>query len=129
MCQCKCCCFVVCFSSVMKLTLFEEEQLIQKWQEILGASNEVVVSVIFCLTFITFPPSNCFVSGKTANRKQQCDLGRHTRRTRALISSLYRCDLSCLCQGGSGGKVHHEQRPGDQSGSKQWASLHSLYFT
>uniref|UniRef100_A0A3P8V6V4 Multiple PDZ domain crumbs cell polarity complex component n=1 Tax=Cynoglossus semilaevis TaxID=244447 RepID=A0A3P8V6V4_CYNSE len=31
---------------VMKLTLFEEEQLIQKWQEILGASNEVVVAQV-----------------------------------------------------------------------------------
>ena len=28
----------------MKLTAFEEEELMKKWQEILGPSNEVVVS-------------------------------------------------------------------------------------
>lgn len=32
-------------SSGLELTLFKEEELIQKWQEILGQSNEVVVSV------------------------------------------------------------------------------------
>lgn len=32
-------------SSGLEQTLFKEEQLIQKWQEILGQSNEVVVSV------------------------------------------------------------------------------------
>nr|UDP83078.1 MPDZ [Scophthalmus maximus] len=31
---------------VMKLTLFEEEQLMKKWQEILGPSNEVIVAQV-----------------------------------------------------------------------------------
>lgn len=33
-----------CVFQEMKLTLFEEEELMEKWQEILGPSNEVVVS-------------------------------------------------------------------------------------
>lgn len=30
----------------MELTLFKDEELIQKWQEILGQSSEVVVSAL-----------------------------------------------------------------------------------
>ncbi len=33
-----------CALEEMKLTPFEEEELMKKWQEILGPSNEVVVS-------------------------------------------------------------------------------------
>lgn len=35
-----------CAFSGMELTVFKEEELVQKWQEILGPSNEVVVSVV-----------------------------------------------------------------------------------
>uniref|UniRef100_A0A8D3E9R2 Multiple PDZ domain crumbs cell polarity complex component n=1 Tax=Scophthalmus maximus TaxID=52904 RepID=A0A8D3E9R2_SCOMX len=38
--------FVLCVFQVMKLTLFEEEQLMKKWQEILGPSNEVIVAQV-----------------------------------------------------------------------------------
>lgn len=33
-----------CVFQEMNLTSFEEEELMKKWQEILGPSNEVVVS-------------------------------------------------------------------------------------
>lgn len=36
-----------CVFQGMKLTLFEEEELMKKWQGILGPSNEVIVSFIF----------------------------------------------------------------------------------
>ena len=56
------------FSQVMKLTPFEEEELMKKWQEILGPSNEVVVSFFFkehsflsCITlFLSEPGSWAF---------------------------------------------------------------------
>lgn len=40
-----------CVSKGSELTAFEEEELMKKWQEILGASNEVVVSFlsVFCI--------------------------------------------------------------------------------
>lgn len=34
----------VCVFQGVKLTPFEEEQLKKKWQEILGPSNEIIVS-------------------------------------------------------------------------------------
>ena len=35
----------------MRLTPIEEERLMRKWEEILGPSNEVVVSFIFKVNF------------------------------------------------------------------------------
>lgn len=49
----------------MKLTPFEEEELMKKWQEILGPSNEVVVSFLFkgnsflsCITLFSAEPGS-----------------------------------------------------------------------
>lgn len=43
------CVFILLYSVFqgMKLTAFEEDELMMKWQEILGPSNEVVVSFFF----------------------------------------------------------------------------------
>lgn len=37
----------LCVFQGMRLTPFEEEQLTKKWQEILGPSNEIIVSLFF----------------------------------------------------------------------------------
>lgn len=49
-------------SSGLELTLFKEEELIQKWQEILGQSNEVVVSVVYSCEFIRINVTNLSTS-------------------------------------------------------------------
>lgn len=43
----------------MKLTPFEEEELMKKWQEILGPSNEVVVSFFFFFFFKVNSSPSC----------------------------------------------------------------------
>lgn len=42
-----CYCITYCVFEEPSLTPFEEEELMKKWQEILGPSNEVVVSLRF----------------------------------------------------------------------------------
>lgn len=80
-----------------KLTDLEERELMKKWQEILGPSNEVMVRFI--------------LGGEGGNGWRGGGL---------------RGSLGLFLTGGSGGEVQREQRPRHQPGGRQRAPLHPL---